>query len=91
MHTIDTIQIGDDASFSKTVTKGDTGLYAGISGNFNPAHVDKERVKEGVFGRRIAHRILPSGCISNDLGKQRPRPDTIWARSCVLSSRVTWW
>ena len=59
MKTIDTIQVGDSASFTKTVTETDIILYAGISGDFNPAHIDAEHAKASMFGQRIAHgRIL---------------------------------
>ena len=78
MKTIDTIQIGDSASFTKTVTESDIALYAGISGDFNPAHIDAESAKEGVFGQRIAHGMLSSGFISNVLGNQLPGPGTIY-------------
>ena len=78
MKTIDTIQIGDSASFTKTVTESDIALYAGISGDFNPAHIDAESAKEGVFGQRIAHGMLSAGFISNVLGNQLPGPGTIY-------------
>ncbi len=78
MRTIDTIQIGDTASFSKTVTEGDICLYAGISGDFNPAHMNAERAREGMFGQRIAHGMLSAGFISNVLGNQLPGPGTIY-------------
>lgn len=76
--TIDTIQVGDTASFSKTVTEGDVSLYAGISGDFNPAHLDAEYAKSTMFGKRIAHGILSAGFISNVLGNKLPGPGTIY-------------
>ena len=78
MRTIDTIQIGDSASFSKTVTETDIILYAGISGDFNSAHIDAEAAKSGMFGQRIAHGMLSAGFISNVLGNQLPGPGTIY-------------
>lgn len=78
MRTIDTIQIGDSASFSKTVTESDIILYAGISGDFNPAHIDAEHAKTTMFGQRIAHGMLSAGFISNVLGNQLPGPGTIY-------------
>lgn len=78
MKTIDTIQIGDSASFTKTVTEADVVLYAGLSGDLNPAHVDEESAKKGMFGRRIAHGMLSAGFISNVLGMQLPGPGTIY-------------
>lgn len=78
MRTIDTIQIGDSASFTKTVTETDVILYAGISGDLNPAHIDAESAKKGMFGERIAHGMLSAGFISCVLGTQLPGPGTIY-------------
>lgn len=78
MGTIKTIQIGDSASFSKTVTESDIILYAGVSGDFNPAHMDAEEAKKGMFGQRIAHGMLSAGFISNVLGNKLPGPGTIY-------------
>ena len=78
MKTIDTIQLGDSASFTKTVTETDIILYAGISGDFNPAHIDSEHAKDSMFGQRIAHGMLSASFISNVLGTQLPGPGTIY-------------
>ena len=78
MRTIQTIQVGDSASFTKTVTESDINLYAGISGDFNPAHMDAEHAKNTMFGQRIAHGMLSAGFISNVLGNQLPGPGTIY-------------
>ena len=78
MKTINQISIGDSASFTKTITEGDIMLYAGISGDFNPAHMDAESAKKGMFGQRIAHGMLSAGFISNVLGNQLPGPGTIY-------------
>lgn len=78
MRTIDTIEIGESASFTKTVTETDIILYAGISGDFNSAHIDAEAAKAGMFGQRIAHGMLSAGFISNVLGNQLPGPGTIY-------------
>ena len=78
MKTIDSIKIGDSASFTKTVTETDIILYAGISGDFNPAHIDSEHAKGSMFGQRIAHGMLSASFISNVLGTQLPGPGTIY-------------
>ena len=78
MKTINDIQIGDSASFTKTVTETDIILYAGISGDFNPAHINAEAAKEGMFKQRIAHGMLSAGFISCVLGMQLPGPGTIY-------------
>ena len=78
MRTIQTIQMGDSASFTKTVTECDVVLYAGISGDFNPAHIDAEAASKSMFKQRIAHGMLSAGFISNVLGMQLPGPGTIY-------------
>lgn len=78
MKTIHSIQIGDSASFTKTITETDIILYAGISGDFNPAHIDAEHAKGSMFGQRIAHGMLSASFISNVLGTQLPGPGTIY-------------
>jgi 3-hydroxybutyryl-CoA dehydratase len=78
VRTIETIKIGDSASFSKTITESDIVLYAGISGDFNPAHMDAEYAKDTAFGKRIAHGMLSASFISNILGNQLPGPGTIY-------------
>lgn len=52
------VVVGETASFSKTVGESDVYLFAGISGDFFPNHVNEEFVKQRGFGRRIAHGVL---------------------------------
>ncbi len=76
--TIGEMNIGDSASFTKTVTETDIYLYAGISGDFNPAHVNQTEAEKGMFGKRIAHGMLSAGFISAVLGTLLPGPGTIY-------------
>ena len=75
--TIGEMKIGDSASFTKTITETDVYLYAGISGDFNPAHVNQTEAEKGMFGKRIAHGMLSAGLISAVLGTLLPGPGTI--------------
>ncbi|MPM36320.1 (R)-specific enoyl-CoA hydratase [bioreactor metagenome] len=76
--TIQEIQIGDSASFSKTVTETDVVLFAGITGDLNPAHVNADYASKSMFKQRIAHGILSAGFISNVLAMKLPGPGTIY-------------
>lgn len=76
--TISEMKIGDNASFTKTITDTDIYLYAGISGDFNPAHVNQVEAEKGMFGKRIAHGMLSAGLISAVLGTMLPGPGTIY-------------
>jgi 3-hydroxybutyryl-CoA dehydratase len=76
--TISEIKIGDKASISKTISETDVYLYAGITGDLNPAHINEEEAKETMFKGRIAHGMLTAGLISAVLGMQLPGPGTIY-------------
>jgi 3-hydroxybutyryl-CoA dehydratase len=78
--TIDELAVGDSAQFSKTVTETDIYLYAGITGDFNPAHVDEEYARKTYFGTRIAHGMLSAGFISAVLGTRLPGPGAVYLR-----------
>ena len=76
--TISEMKLGDSASFTKTVSEHDVYTYAGLSGDFNPAHVNEVEAQKGMFGKRIAHGMLSAGFISTVLGTQLPGPGTIY-------------
>lgn len=81
--TIEQIKLGDAAEFSKTVTESDVYLYAGITGDLNPAHLNEAYAKNTFFKTRIAHGMLTAGFISNILGMQLPGPGTIYMRQSL--------
>jgi 3-hydroxybutyryl-CoA dehydratase len=66
------------AIFTKTVTEADIVLYAGISGDTNPVHLDEEFAKPTMFKGRIAHGMLTAGFISAVLGTKLPGPGCIY-------------
>lgn len=76
--TISEMKVGDSASFTKTVSEHDVYTYAGVSGDFNPAHVNEVEAQKGMFGKRIAHGMLSAGFISTVLGTQLPGPGSIY-------------
>lgn len=76
--TIDQLEVGQKASFTKTVTEADVYNYAGVSGDFNPAHMNEEYAKNTAFKTRIAHGMLSAGFISAVLGTKLPGPGTIY-------------
>lgn len=78
MKTIDTINIGDSASFSKTITETDVYLFGGITGDLNPAHFNEVESGKTMFKGRIAHGMLSAGLISAVLGMYLPGPGTIY-------------
>jgi 3-hydroxybutyryl-CoA dehydratase len=76
--TVDEMEIGQEASFSKTITEADVTLYAGVTGDLNPAHINEEFAKNTMFKGRIAHGMLEAGLISAVLGTKLPGPGTIY-------------
>jgi len=58
------LQVGDAVSFSKTVGESDVYLFAGITGDFSPNHVNEEIMKATTYGRRVAHGVLSLGFAS---------------------------
>jgi len=78
--SIDQIKIGDVSEFSKTVTEADVYQYAGITGDFNPAHINEVYAGKTFFKKRIAHGLLSAGFISAVIGTQLPGPGSIYIR-----------
>lgn len=76
--TINEIKLGDKASFEKTISETDVYLFAGITGDLNPAHINQTVSENTMFKGRIAHGILVSGLISTVLGMYLPGPGTIY-------------
>jgi len=77
-YTIDEMQIGQTASFGKTITETDSYLYAAVTGDMNPAHTNHEYAKNTVFKERIAHGMISGGLISTVLGMHLPGPGCIY-------------
>lgn len=81
--TIDELKVGDAAEFAKTISEADIYQYAGITGDFNPAHINEEYAKNTFFKTRIAHGMLSAGFISTVIGTRLPGPGTIYVRQEV--------
>ena len=72
------IKIGDEASLTRTITETHIVLYAGLTGDMNPVHMDAEHAGQSMFKERIAHGMLVAGLISAVLGNQLPGPNCIY-------------
>ena len=70
--------MGDSASLTRTLTKRDIELFAVMSGDINPAHMDEEFAKSDMFHKVIAHGMWGGALISTVLGTQLPGPGTIY-------------
>jgi len=76
--TFDELRVGDTASISRTLTEKDIELFAIMSGDVNPAHVDEDFAKSDMFHKIIAHGMWGGALISTVLGTQLPGPGAIY-------------
>ena len=76
--TIQEMKIGEHASVTKTDSETDVYLFAGITGDLNPAHTNEVAASKTMFKTRIAHGMLGAGFISAVLGMYLPGPGTIY-------------
>jgi len=76
--TFDEIQIGDSASLVRTLTRKDIQLFAIMSGDISPTHLDEEYAKSSMFQGIIAHGMWGGALISALLGTVLPGPGTIY-------------
>lgn len=71
------LELGERASVSKTITETDVYLFAGISGDFNPMHVNEEYARLTSFGSRVAHGPLTQSLSAPLVGMKLPGLGTI--------------
>jgi 3-hydroxybutyryl-CoA dehydratase len=81
--TFDQLDIGDSDQFSKTVTDADIYLFAGVTGDLNPAHIDEAYAQGTFFKTRIAHGMLSAGFISAVIGTRLPGPGTVYMQQSL--------
>jgi 3-hydroxybutyryl-CoA dehydratase len=76
--TYDEIQPGQKAAWTRTVQERDIQLFAAVSGDVNPVHLDEEFASQTQFGGRIAHGMLSGAFISAALAMELPGPGSIY-------------
>ncbi|OGT37719.1 MAG: enoyl-CoA hydratase [Gammaproteobacteria bacterium RIFCSPHIGHO2_12_FULL_37_14] len=81
--TFDEIQVGDTASLTRTLTEKDIQVFAIMSGDINPAHVDIEYAQSEMFHKIIGHGMWGGALISTVLGTQLPGPGTIYVGQTI--------
>jgi len=77
------VKIGENASFSKTISETDVYMFAGISGDFNPIHINEVEASKTVFKKRIAHGILVTSFISKVIASDLPGTGTVYLEQQV--------
>lgn len=76
--TFEQLHLGQTASVGKTITEADILMFAAVSTDTNPVHLNAEVAAASQFGERIAHGMLSAGLISAVLGTQLPGHGTIY-------------
>ncbi|HLN25581.1 MAG TPA: MaoC family dehydratase [Patescibacteria group bacterium] len=72
------LSVGQTATYAKTITEADIVLFAGVSGDTNPVHINEEYASTTMFKGRIAHGMLSAGFISTVFGTKLPGPGCIY-------------
>ncbi len=85
--TFDEINIGDTAEITRQLKSEDIELFAVMSGDVNPAHVDEEYAKSDMFHEVIAHGMWGGALISAVLGTELPGPGTIYLNQTLSFRR----
>jgi len=76
-------EIGQSASFTKTITEEDVMKFAEVTGDYNPIHVNPDYAKTQMFGKQVAHGALSSGLISAVLGTKLFGPGILYGGQTV--------
>jgi 3-hydroxybutyryl-CoA dehydratase len=82
--TVSEIKVGDSAEFSKTISEADIYMFAGVTGDLNPFHINEEFSKNTFFKGRIAHGMLLAGFISTVIGCHLPGPGAIYVKQDLI-------
>lgn len=75
---LEDLSVGMGAVYAKTITDADIVLFAGVTGDNNPVHLNDEYARTTMFKGRIAHGMLSAGFISAVLGTKLPGPGCIY-------------
>ncbi|WP_166259758.1 MaoC/PaaZ C-terminal domain-containing protein [Marinobacter salicampi] len=85
--TYDELQEGDTATYSKTLTEDELILFAAVSGDVNPVHLDAEYAAGSMFKERIAHGMWSGSLISAAIATVLPGPGTIYLEQSLAFKR----
>lgn len=77
-HTYDELHVGDSATYTKILTEAELILFAAVSGDVNPVHMDPVYASQTIFEGRIAHGMWSGALISAALATVMPGPGTVY-------------
>ena len=81
---IDKLEVGMAASYAQTITEADITIFAGVSGDKNPAHVNEEYAKESRLKKRVAHGMLSASFFSGLLGTRLPGSGCLYVSQTLV-------
>jgi 3-hydroxybutyryl-CoA dehydratase len=84
---LDELSVGQSAQMVRIVTEADIVLFAQVSGDHNPVHLDEAFAAQTPFKTRIAHGMLSAAYISAVIGTQLPGPGTIYMQQALRFKR----
>ena len=76
--TFDEIKVGDSARLARTLTNQDIYIFAAVSGDVNPTHMDEQYARHFLSGKLVGHSLWSGSLISGLLGTQLPGPGTVY-------------
>lgn len=85
--TYDELNEGDTATFVRTLSEEDLVLFAAVSGDVNPVHLDPEFAANSLFGERVAHGMWSGALISAALATVMPGPGTVYLEQSLSFKR----
>jgi 3-hydroxybutyryl-CoA dehydratase len=77
------LEPGMSEVFSKTITEADLLMFAGVSGDTNPLHLDEDFASRTMFESRIAHGMLTASLVSTVLGTKLPGPGAVYVSQSI--------
>ena len=72
------LSVGMSVSLTKTLSEVDVKMFAGVTGDFNPLHVNREYAEQSIFKRPVVHGMLAAGLFSAAVGCHLPGPGAIY-------------
>lgn len=81
------LAIGQTAQYSKTLTEHDIALFAEVSGDYNPVHLDASYAATTPFGERIGHGMWTGALVSAALAKVLPGPGSVYVSQSIKFTR----
>lgn len=85
--TYDELNVGDSATYTRTLTENELVLFAAVSGDVNPVHLDADYASKSMFKERIAHGMWSGSLISAALATVIPGPGTIYLEQSLSFKR----